>query len=399
MSAYFQMGDRTENLIGETDLNEFTGIVLSPINRKPSELPQDIAGFHDGDAHSIAYDIVFDPQLYVPRSSRGHLAEYSYFPSDFDTADISSLSWWESLSTDLVNFAQPLGVNAIASPAILPNSWSEDYYANCVHSYNVMADGLQGTGIRSLLTLFVGFGEMANRDTVLSTASHVSSANPDGYYLVINSDIDPGKELVGEYQLAGIMELIHALEMTGKPVIVSHCDAEMILYKAAGASHCATGKHFSLRRFAKKRYEPSSDGPRPKAYWFEQGFLGYLQEADIVRLQTRGLGHLLGCEHSSNHWSNKILDHITQPDHKTWLKFGWCQYLSWFGKTQQALSLSGSSPLDAVESMLLSAEENWTQVHSEKVYMDDPTNDGNWVRNWLQVLSEYSRRQGEANPS
>ena len=35
MTAYLQMGHNTENLIGEEDLEEFEGIILSPVNREP----------------------------------------------------------------------------------------------------------------------------------------------------------------------------------------------------------------------------------------------------------------------------------------------------------------------------------------------------------------------------
>ncbi len=35
MSAYLQMGHDTENLVGEADLEEFRGIILSPVNREP----------------------------------------------------------------------------------------------------------------------------------------------------------------------------------------------------------------------------------------------------------------------------------------------------------------------------------------------------------------------------
>ncbi len=31
MSAYLQMGHDTENLVGEADLEEFRGIILSPV--------------------------------------------------------------------------------------------------------------------------------------------------------------------------------------------------------------------------------------------------------------------------------------------------------------------------------------------------------------------------------
>ena len=93
MAAYLQMGSDTENLVGETDLDEFQGVVLSPVNRTTLELGQDIITF----SQKGNFDIVMDPQLYVPDSERGCLPGQSYFPSDIDTADLTSDVWWSSL--------------------------------------------------------------------------------------------------------------------------------------------------------------------------------------------------------------------------------------------------------------------------------------------------------------
>jgi hypothetical protein len=61
MSAYMQMGHDTENLVGEQDLDEFVGIVLSPVNRDAPTLAENIQIFR-ARGH---YDIVLDPQLYI----------------------------------------------------------------------------------------------------------------------------------------------------------------------------------------------------------------------------------------------------------------------------------------------------------------------------------------------
>ena len=203
-------------------------------------------------------------------------------------------------------FREELDVDAVTSPICIPNVFQDDYYLLCTETYRGLKEILDGKNIRSLFTLLVNFNQMGTPDAALNLASIVSSANPDGYYLVISSDIEPRREMVGEYQLAGIMELIKILEDTGKPVIVSHCSSEMILFKAAGASHCATGKFFNLRRFTKTRYEDSSAGGGQLPYWFEQSLLAFLRGTDVIRLQNRRLGDLVENGFSNNHWSTQI---------------------------------------------------------------------------------------------
>ena len=114
MTAYLQMGHDTENLVGETDLEEFRGIILSPVNRPPDKLRENVPVFRQkGD-----YDIILDPQLYVPRAQRENLNQQPYFPAAFDTWDFSSPQGWTSVVNDLAHFANDLAIDGVASPVI-----------------------------------------------------------------------------------------------------------------------------------------------------------------------------------------------------------------------------------------------------------------------------------------
>jgi hypothetical protein len=385
MSAYLQMGHDTENLVGETDLGEFTGIVLSPVNRDSPTLAQNVATFRG----KGEYDIVFDPQLYLPTSDRGCLPEQPYFPTDIDTADLTSDSWWTGIVNKLVPCVAALKVDAVASPVVLPRAWSDDYFAHCAETSDKLAAALSTSGIRSLTTVMVNFNEMGEKDSALRIASIVSEADSAGYYLVIVSDIEPRREMVGEDQLAGVMMLIHELEKTGQPVVVSHCSSDMILFKAAGAKHCATGKFFNLRRFTKSRYEEPASGGGQLPYWFEHSLLAFIRGTDLRRLQENGLGHLVGVGASNNYWSQKILDQFATDPTAAWVALGWRQYLSWFGKTE--LTLSAADPLSIVRTWLKSAEDNWRVLEDAGVLMDEPRNDGSWIRSWRQTETKFRK--------
>lgn len=385
MSAYLQMGHDTENLVGETDLEEFTGIVLSPVNRDTPTLAQNVAIFRG----KGGYDIVFDPQLYLPTSDRGCLPQQPYFPTDIDTADLTSDSWWAEIVDKLVPCVTSLEVDAVASPVLLPRAWSDDYFAHCAETSDKLAAALATSSIRSLTTVMVNFNEMGEKDRALRIASIVSEADSAGYYLVIVSDIEPRRELVGEDQLAGVMMLIHELEKTGQPVLVSHCSSDMILFKAAGARDCATGKFFNLRRFTKSRYEEPASGGGQLPYWFEHSLLAFLRGADVRRLQENGLGHLVAAGASNNQWAQQILELFESHSDEAWVRLGWRQYLSWFGKTE--LTLVGSDPLATVRTWLKSAEDNWRILEDSGLLMDEPRNDGGWIRSWRQAVGKFQR--------
>ncbi|MDQ7792889.1 MAG: hypothetical protein RDU89_00555 [bacterium] len=133
MGAYMQMGHHTENLVGERGLEEFVGIVLSPINREYGSLQGDVQVFRN---KGIA-DIVLDPQLYFPRTERERIRALPYFPDNYDSANSHNLGWWKRINTKLAQCAKDLGVNTVASPAVVPRAWSDGYYAVSVETANL----------------------------------------------------------------------------------------------------------------------------------------------------------------------------------------------------------------------------------------------------------------------
>jgi hypothetical protein len=116
MPAYHQMGHDSRNLLGE--VSGFRGAIISPVN----ELEADVKAMVD--AHgSGSFEFIFDPQLYFPRrADRGQLATWSYFPKDFDTADMSSEAWWTAILDAVTASAASVGARAICSPALISAS-------------------------------------------------------------------------------------------------------------------------------------------------------------------------------------------------------------------------------------------------------------------------------------
>lgn len=384
MSAFLQMGHDSMNLIGEDDLDSFEGIILSPVNEASKTLSQSVKKIR----RKGGYEIVFDPQLYFPKSQRRHLIEYPYFPNDLDTADLSSKKWWKDRISSLTEYTCQLGVNSVASPVIFPNNWSESYYASCANTANELSKSLSGSGINCLTTVMVGFEHIQSKNEVFKIASILSDTHASGYYIVIASDTEPRRELASEISLAETMKLIAALEGTGKPVIVSHCSSDMLLFKAAGATSCATGKFFNLRRFTKSRYDDDSGGGGQLAYWFEHGLLTFLRLSDVLRIKNSSSINLIGNHFSKNCWSEKIQQDLELENPPAGVKEGWRQYLSWFSKTEDSLS-HNKDKHNTVERWLREAENNWLEVEDNGILFDEPRNNGKWIRPWRQALANF----------
>ena len=380
------MGHDTENLVGEVDLEEFKGIILSPLNRLPDELESNIHLFRTKDD----YDIVFDSQLYFPRSRREKLYEHPYFPKDLDTADISSLYWWKKLNSKLSDYSRKLGVDAVTSPVVLPKSWSLDYYSLCSEVSDDLYNKLEGNNIRLLTTVLVNINSLADEEEVYKFASVLAEAPSSGFYIVIDNSLEPRREFSDSENLLGAMTLIHELKNTGIDVFVSYCSSDMLLFKSAGADNCATCKFFNLRRFTKSRWEEPSAGGGQLPYWFEHSLLGFLREADVLRLIEEDYSSFLMHNNSNNHWSNEILSQFKNEPGKAWLALSWRQYLSWFGKTE--FYLTKNTPIPIVQDWLKDAEKRWIQLDDNNVLFDEPRNDGNWIRPWRQALNKFSKK-------
>ncbi len=183
------------------------------------------------------------------------------------------------------------------------------------------------------------------------------------------------------------MVLIAALRQTGATVMVSHCSSDMILAKAAGANHVATGKFFNLRRFTKGRFQEPEKGGGQIPYWFEHSLFGFLLRADILRLRKSGAAALIGGGDSTNHWGQEIMTQFEQNPGAPWLALSWRHYLSWFGRAEDKLFGGNASAL--ANDWLLKAELNWQILEDKKILLEEPRNDGRWIRPWRQAFSDF----------
>jgi hypothetical protein len=158
MGAYFQMGNDMENLVGEIDLTRYHGIVLSPVNRAPAELMSDVPNFR----RKGTFDIVLDPQLYVPTSQRGFLRDHTYFPTDLDTADPNSGTWWADLNRTISNYASELAVDSVTSPFVFPKVWNDEFYLRMTETASSLASILRPSNISTLQTVMVNYEVASN---------------------------------------------------------------------------------------------------------------------------------------------------------------------------------------------------------------------------------------------
>ncbi|MBI3827889.1 MAG: hypothetical protein HY291_00115 [Planctomycetes bacterium] len=382
MSVYHQMGHDSQNLLEEVGLNDFRGAVLSPVNYGRSKILQqlDICKKIRAD-----FETVFDPQLYVPNSQRGQLSTWAYFPKDVDTADMSSKKWWEGVLSELTKTCQDIKPSSVCSPAILPKLFSNEYYDLLVEIARVLKGKLASSKIQTIQTAIVGLKDVSAKNRALEISSLLSKSDCERLFVIFAGEKEPRREFDDPEELKGALRLINELESSGMRVIVGYCSSDILLWKSAGATDCAAGKFFNLRRFTPSRFEdPTEAGGGQLPYWFEESLVAYLRESDLGRIEKEGL---ISDASRRNQFCNEIIKKIKEEPGKAWVALSWRQFLYWFADVENRI---GKAKLD-VGVLLKTAEKNWLLLEDKDILMEEPRNDGHWIRQWRRALNEYKK--------
>ncbi len=379
MAAYHQMGHDSENLLWEEGLTRYRGAILSPVNYDQAKVAAQIEWARGQDT----FETILDPQLYVPNSERGCLREWSYFPVDVDTADLSSDAWWNGLLDSLVRVSSEVEPTGICSPAVLPATYTDDYFARMVSVGDQLHSRLDRTPLRAIQSAVVGLPDLATPGRAMAIASILSRSRTSRLYLVLVGLTEPRRELAEVEEIKGAMRLISALRGAGLEVIVGFSSSDVVLWKCAGAAHCATGKFFNLRRFTRTRFEePPGQGGGQLPYWFEESLMAFLRQSDVQRVVPLGLPRL---GTSPNPFGDQILAQLQTEPARPWLALAWQQFLFWFADIENRLTGGSVDPA----ALLRNADGNWRTLDDSDVLMEERRNDGGWIRPWRRALLEF----------
>jgi hypothetical protein len=216
----------------------------------------------------------------------------------------------------------------------------------------------------------------------MTIASILSRSKATHVYLVFVSLMEPRREINEVEEIKGAMRLIAALREAGLEVTVGFSSSDMVLWKAAGATNCATGKFFNLRRFTRTRFEePRGQGGGQLPYWFEESLMAFLRQSDVHRVLPLNLARLAP---SMNPFGEQILEQLATAPERPWLASAWRQFLFWFAD-MEARADNGSVTATA---LLRNADSNWRILDDADVLMEERRNDGGWIRPWRRALNE-----------
>lgn len=387
MPVYHQMGFHSNNLVDLPQMSSYTGAIFSPINADQDDMVEQIASVIE--SKGDRFKIIFDPQLYVPATQRGQLKQWSYFPKDVDTADCTSHKWWTTINAKLAQSAGALNAEAVCSPVIIPKIFNDEFYSLCLNVAQDLGERLSARRIRCIQTLLVNAPDLSGATRPHEIASIISRTKCEEIYVIFVTNVEPRRELIDAQEIGGAMRLIALLEDAKLPVLVGFCSSDLILWKAAGASSCASGKFFNLRRFTRERFEePKAAGGGQLPYWFEESLLAFTREPDLLLLRKHGM---LSEASMRNPFGQEILAKMEQArvtgKKKAWLGESWRHFLYWFADVEGRLDAGTAT----AHGLLTAADKNWLRLDKLRILPVERSNDGSWVRSWLNSLNAFKQ--------
>ena len=380
MGIYHQIGHNSINLVKEKNLNHFSGLIWSPVNYTQEKV--------SGNNHTLPKDFAktFDPQLYFPDGEKRNLLAWDYYPEDFETADITSRTFWDTISKKLVDTCVNTDCRFLCSPVAIPKHCGLDYYNFFNDCAEYTSELAETKGVSVFQTVVLKLDQIDREGCIEEIASVVSRTKAAGVYLVFESSTTPRRELHDAEQLLAAMKIIHYLRCSGHRVVVGFCSSDFALWRYAGASDIATGKYFNIRRFTATRFleDDTGGGGGQLPYLYDNSFIAFLREGDVLRLDRLGL---LDREIESNPYNIEILNIVRSRSRKAWVALSWCSYLYSIMKLEEDYKEHD----ERIKSNLEAAEKKWVELQRKGVLMEEIPNNGSWIREWRIALNEFDR--------
>jgi hypothetical protein len=374
------MAHDSQNLLHDDRLIDYSGAVISPVNYTEDETRGHIERLRMRSGGDFLF--VLDPQLYFPDSEEGVLPGWRFFPSEFRSGDYSSVKYWNDLAEEVAIVGKDLRAQYVASPAVVPKVYDNAYFELMTTVASSLADSAADR-FEPMQSLIVSARDLASTpERAMIVASIVAATRCSWIYLMLETDVRPRLEFSDSSQLLAVMKLIHALEQAGKRVLIGYASSDVVLWKTAGASACATGKFFNVRRFTRSRFEDKEDGGGNRPYWFEESLLAFVRGADFKRLAAE---KLLSSATVRNPLAEDVLAAIDAD--KPWVKKAWVAYLWWFADVEKRFA-SGEATASA---LLKRAQKVWLELDKREIYMFERLNTGDWIQPWLQADADFRK--------
>lgn len=364
------------------------GLIISPLNCKAERVEALPVG--------IRRCSIFDPQFYLPKSQKGKLATYPFFPATrcegLATSDLEKIM--EHCAEECVRFQVDSDFEYVVIPTryldALPSNYLQQLDEQIVNPFleAVRAVGSDKPVLLTVIAKAIQVTDSDQRDALLNWIT--GKDDIDGVYLILeNARLT--KQIKDADFLAGALKIIHALKLNDLRVVVGYNSTEGILYSIAGPDAVAMGCFENLRAFSSRRFDTTrihSRSPQPRLY--SPKLLQWIEYAYIEALRERysGWESLFG--------ESPYTSLMFRPD------FAWNSrrpelyrhYFFVFSDQVRTLADPLSERQRQVEAMVDEALGFFDTIQQAGIYPDEDS-DGSHLPPWIGAMENYNRHLKE----
>ena len=386
MDVYHQAGHNSVwNLGSLIEDGAGSGIIFSPVNDRADK----ILGISD-EIKKVSF---FDPQLYLPKSIKGKLSSFEYFPSNFSksftTGDFDKEK--REIAKRCLDFQLKNQFKYLVIPSRYYEVLPSNFYEQCEdHLIEPFLGYYQDTKAQNeiLLTFIVKQELLMNderRNELLNWLTGIHDI--DGVYLIFENNF-LSKQIKDSAYLYNALILIHSLKINELKVHVGYTNIEGLLYSIADPNSVAMGSYENLRQFDIKRFEDKEKGqvrpPNPRLYsrpLFQLMDYGY--KDGITKLYSDWNRVFEDSRYKPLMFKPEYNWHFTKPE-------PYKHYFLLFSSQVRSLPSNIVDRIILLKGSFQKAVQVFKEIESAGVYLDDDSN-GSHLPFWLTTISMFEK--------
>lgn len=344
----------------------------------------------------LLHNSIFDPQFYVPRTARGALSTYDFFPantvSDFSTSDYSNAALESAIRCVLFQQRYRFEYTIIPTryKSGMPTNFEKEQSELFIEPF-LEALSLENIEQRKLLQLILNDDMLKDEEYAKRLLNWITSyPEITGVYLIVQTS-GTRKQIQDANLLLGLLEFIDNLNSNRLEVVLGYLNTESFLLSIAMPTIVTIGTYEATRSFDASKFEDLRSqpqyGPNPRLYiskllqWVEKPYVDLLKS--LIRDNSI---------FDENHYQAEMFEpeynwHFSKPElYKHAL-------LVMYNQLRTISDLSGIERYTRVDTIMRDAHERY-QMLAQQGMVFDPNSGGDHLPIWISVAAQFAQKRG-----
>jgi hypothetical protein len=247
-----------------TLLNQWQGgtVILSPRDLTDEQLGRFSASIHEIQGTRL----LLDPQFYLPHADHERLCSHDYWPAEYQTGTFWQSPALHTLLERLRDLNRRLDTSSFLLPGMLATQIDEDWLG--IQQSTLEEAAALKTGQRLMMTIALSADASRNPDQIANLLERAERWTPDSFYVVVEHP--NGQYLVDDPNwLVNVIDLAAGLRLLRRPVVLGHCNHQMLIAALAKTTAIASGTWMNVRSFPPEKFVTEyEEEMKQRATWY-----------------------------------------------------------------------------------------------------------------------------------